>query len=52
MPQDLGHQPNKDGLDFVAVDLKGASKAQIGAIKDFVKNSLTKVEQNKIVYVK
>jgi RHS repeat-associated protein len=42
----------KDGLDFVAVDLKGASKAQIGAIKDFVKNSLTKVEQNKIVYVK
>ena len=41
----------KDGLDFVAVDLKGASKAQTEIIKDFVKNNLTKTERNRIIYV-
>jgi hypothetical protein len=38
-------------VDYVAVDLKGASKGQVKAIKDFVK-TLTKKQQDKIVYVK
>ena len=37
-------------VDYVAVDLKGASKEQITAIKDFVK-TLTKQQQAKIKYV-
>jgi len=35
----------------VAIDLKGASKDQAGAIKDFVK-MLTKKQQDKVIYVK
>jgi RHS repeat-associated protein len=38
-------------VDHVAVDLKGASKGQIGAMKAFVK-TLTKQQQKKIIYVK
>jgi len=34
----------------VAIDLNGASKAQVGAIKGFVK-TLTKTQQKKIIYV-
>jgi len=37
-------------VDQVAIDLKGASKEQVGAIKDFVK-TLTKTQQKKITYV-
>jgi hypothetical protein len=37
-------------VDQVAIDLNGASKAQVGAIKDFVK-TLTKTQQKKIIYV-
>jgi hypothetical protein len=37
-------------VDYVAVDLKGASKDQTGAVKDFVK-TLTKEQQKKIKYV-
>jgi RHS repeat-associated protein len=37
-------------VDQVAIDLNGASKAQVGAIKDFVK-TLTKTQQKKITYV-
>lgn len=45
----VGHL-NKS-VDKIAIDLQGASKAQVGAIKDFVK-TLTKAQQKKIVYVK
>jgi RHS repeat-associated protein len=38
-------------VDKVAIDLKGASKEQVGAIKDFVK-TLTKKQQDKVIYVK
>jgi len=38
-------------VDKVAIDLKGASKDQVGAIKDFVK-TLTKKQQDKVIYVK
>jgi predicted MarR family transcription regulator len=38
-------------VDHVIIDLKTASKAQVGAIKDFVK-TLTKEQQKKIEYVK
>jgi hypothetical protein len=38
-------------LDFVAVDLKGATKDQISAMKEFVK-TLTKEQQKKIIWVK
>ncbi len=38
-------------VDFVAIDLKGASKAQIGVVKDFVK-TLSKEQQDKVIYVK
>jgi hypothetical protein len=44
------HHVNKM-VDRVAIDLKGASKDQVGAIKDFVK-TLTKKQQDKVVYVK
>jgi len=37
-------------VDFVAVDLKGASKDQVKAIKDFV-GGLAKDQQNRIKYV-
>jgi hypothetical protein len=37
-------------VDQVAIDLKGASKDQVGAIKDFVK-TLTKDQQKKVQYV-
>ncbi len=36
--------------DQIALDLKGASNAQVGAIKDFVK-TLTKTQQKKVIYV-
>ena len=41
----------RKSVDFVAVDLKGASKAQISTIKSFVKKELTKPQQDKIIYV-
>jgi hypothetical protein len=37
-------------VDFVAIDLKGASKDQVKAIKDFV-GGLAKDQQNRIKYV-
>jgi RHS repeat-associated protein len=37
-------------VDYVAVDLKGASKEQIGIIKDFVK-TLTNDQQRRIIFV-
>jgi hypothetical protein len=42
----------RKSVDFVAVDLKGASKAQIATIKTFVKQNLTKAQQNKVIYVR
>jgi hypothetical protein len=38
-------------VDKVAIDLKGASKDQVGAIKGFVK-TLTRKQQDKVIYVK
>lgn len=38
-------------VDFVAVDLKGASKEMLKTIKNYVKNDLTKAQQQKIKYV-
>ncbi|MCU1284169.1 MAG: repeat-associated core domain protein [Acidobacteriales bacterium] len=43
------HHVNKS-VDQVVIDLAGASKQQIGAVKDFVK-TLTKEQQAKVVYV-
>jgi hypothetical protein len=40
----------KKSVDFVAVDLKGASQEQIGAMKAFVK-TLAKAERDKVIYV-
>jgi len=37
-------------VDFVAVDLKGASKEEVGIIKNFVK-TLKKADQNRVIYV-
>lgn len=37
-------------VDFVAIDLKGASKAQVEAIQKFV-NGLTVEQQARIIYV-
>jgi RHS repeat-associated protein len=37
-------------VDKVAIDLKGASKEQVGAIKNFVE-TLTKKQQDKVIYV-
>jgi hypothetical protein len=42
---------NLKSADKVAVDLKGASKAQVSEIKNFVKG-LTKEEQQRVTYVK
>ena len=36
--------------DYVAIDLKGASKVQIKAIKNYV-SSLSKAQRKKITYV-
>jgi hypothetical protein len=35
----------------LAIDLKRASKEQVGAIEDFVK-TLTKKQQDKVIYVR
>jgi RHS repeat-associated protein len=43
------HHVNKS-VDHVAIDLKGASEAQIEAVKGFV-SGLTKKQQEKIIYV-
>jgi hypothetical protein len=37
-------------VDHVAIDLRGASEAQIKAVKGFV-SGLTKKQQDKIIYV-
>jgi RHS repeat-associated protein len=44
------HHVNKS-VDYVAIDLKGASAKQINAIQKFV-GGLTKKQQEKIIYVK
>jgi hypothetical protein len=44
------HHVNKS-VDYVAIDLKGASKAQIKAIQGYV-SGLTKEQQEKIIYVR
>lgn len=44
------HHVNKS-VDYVAIDLVGASKAQIQAIEKYVAG-LTKEQQAKIIYVK
>jgi RHS repeat-associated protein len=48
--QSIVHHVNKS-VDKVAIDLKGASKDQTKAIKDFVK-TLNKDQKNKVIYVK
>lgn len=37
--------------DFVPIDLKGASKEQIKAIKEFVNKTFTEAERKKIIYL-
>jgi RHS repeat-associated protein len=47
--ESIVHHVNKS-VDHVAIDLMGASKAQIKAIKGFV-GGLTKEQQDKIIYI-
>lgn len=48
--ESIVHHVNKS-VDYVAIDLKGASKKQIQAIEKFV-GGLTKEQQEKIIYVR
>jgi hypothetical protein len=45
----IAHHVNKS-VDHVAIDLKGASEAQINTVKGYV-STLTKKQQEKVIYV-